>query len=357
MEVCPMPTLPIHIDASIQTECWSFYRSAVIEAYPALSEWYTQHYNHLFADKDFNLFYGENGCKYNQLSYYEEVLHTEGFPHELIRSEDIIPFIKAKIDENTYVLFECDFRVLINREQNYTHEILIYGYDDDKQVFFAPIISDKDKWVSRTFSYEKVRAAYAALDCLDKKRIREEMYRRAYLQPVTLIKINNGYQPYYDLCRLLHDITHIWENVCLDYQGCFGGSMITVRYHEGYWACYNALIEATAEIINGSDMIGNGYTYSLNIKKLYEYRVRFHKHLQKLLSIFPLRTDEQVIDKGLSVINTLDIACKFSIKYELTLESEYLWKINDLLLGAFKEEDAIINSIHEAILEYLTDHY
>ncbi|MCI9414738.1 MAG: hypothetical protein HFJ79_06160 [Clostridiales bacterium] len=352
-----MPVLPIRIDASIQTECWSYYRAAIIEAYPALSEWFIQHYNHLFADKDFNLFYGENGSKYNQFSCYEEVLHTEGFPHELIRSEDIISFIKAKIDENTYVLFECDFRVLINREQSYTHEILIYGYDEDKQVFFTPILSNKNKWISQTISYEKVRAAYAALDCLDKKRVQEEMYRRAYLQPVTLITVNNGYQPYYDLCRFLRDIIHIWENVCLVYQGCFSGNTITVRYHEGYWACYNALIEATVEMINGSHMLENGYTYSLNIKKLYEYRVRFHNILQKQLSIFSLRTDEQIIDKGLSVINMLDLACKLSIKYELTLDSEYLWKISHLLVGAFKEEDTIIISIREAILEYLTNHY
>lgn len=66
-----MPVLPIRIDASIQTECWSYYRAAIIEAYPALSEWFIQHYNHLFADKDFNLFYGENGSKYNQFSCYE----------------------------------------------------------------------------------------------------------------------------------------------------------------------------------------------------------------------------------------------------------------------------------------------
>lgn len=101
--------LPLCLENSIPTECWSFYRFAIIEAYPHLLPWTVQHYQHIFSNYGWELFHGKNGEKYNQLSYYDDVLTTIGLSHADVPSFMLNSFIKKNIDKGIYPLIECDY--------------------------------------------------------------------------------------------------------------------------------------------------------------------------------------------------------------------------------------------------------
>lgn len=50
--------LPISLKNRLETECWSFFRFVIIEAYDNLKNWKFEKYNKIYADGNGNVFFG-----------------------------------------------------------------------------------------------------------------------------------------------------------------------------------------------------------------------------------------------------------------------------------------------------------
>ncbi len=69
--------LPLCLDADITSECWNFYRMAIVNAYPELDLCLTNRLNHIYMDGHQEIHYGFSMDKENPYRAYEPVLETQ----------------------------------------------------------------------------------------------------------------------------------------------------------------------------------------------------------------------------------------------------------------------------------------
>ncbi|HAN21163.1 MAG TPA: hypothetical protein DCP51_05745 [Clostridiales bacterium] len=346
--------LPINIDAPVTTECWSFYRTSIISAHNNLKFWLLQHYNNLYSDFKKNLYYGEHGHKYDQYNYYNNVLETKCFSHKSIKSDNLIKFIVDNINNNKYVLLECDYNILMEREGLYIHEILIYGYDESRKIFYIPILQNT-RWISQEFSYQDVVSSFEALDNLKEDKAISEMYKREYLSSITTFNILD-YEMNFCIESFYNHIKSIRNEICRKYITYVDENRVS-EYKNGYWTCYNTLLEIAAEIINGNNILLNEYNYSLNIRKLLEYRVRIKNDIDILIDKFNIKADINILNNAEEICDILERCCNISIKFNKTNDNKYMWLISDFLVEAFNKEKVIIDHLYSLTREYMIREY
>ena len=353
----PLKKLPICIENSLPTECWSYYRFAVIEAYPHLIPWTVQHYQHIFSSYEcgWEVFHGQNGAKYDQLTYYSDALITEGMYHGEIPSDALIPFIREKIDRGMYPLIECDYSLLMGREPGFIHEVLIYGYDDEKQVLFCPLLKN-GKWREETIGYAEFQQAYASFDHLSSDIIGSNLFKREYLAPVTLLSPRKDYDTKYSpfiLCNDLRAIEFQSYRVYETYDTA-DGSICPV--YNGYLGVYNALLIAAKRIL-ADEEFRRQYNYPENLNRLCVYRQRFDKNIKIILSHFSIPYDESWFLLGEDIAQDLNRCMMLALKYEQTGKPQHIQRIYDYLLKTFQKEQQVFYPLYETVQKWLLTHY
>lgn len=347
--------LPLCLENSIPTECWSFYRFAIIEAYPHLLPWTVQHYQHIFSNYGWELFHGKNGEKYNQLSYYDDVLTTIGLSHADVPSFMLNSFIKKNIDKGIYPLIECDYSMLSNTDPGYAHEVLVYGYDDESQTFMCPILK-YGKWKTELIEYSKFQEAYARFDSLSNETVRTNLYRRAYLYPITLLEPKKHYCTSYSLSLLYMDVNDILYQAYQIYDTYNTGDDSICPSYYGWLGVYNALLIAGRRILVDEEF-RKEYRYSTNLNRLYVYRVRFDKNLHLILSQSEVPYDEGWFELGKESARELQCCVKMAIKYDQTGDKRHIMNIQDLLVSAIRKDQQVLDRLSITLREWLVSHY
>ena len=81
----------------IKTECWTYFRTAIISAYPNLTNWFVNHLNNIYINTAFQVNYGDYGANYGVLHSYEEVLNTYNENINNLTRDNIVEYIINKI--------------------------------------------------------------------------------------------------------------------------------------------------------------------------------------------------------------------------------------------------------------------
>lgn len=162
----------------------TFFRTASIETTQSGQEWVLSHFN-IYMYKNDNLFFGDG------MSYYD-ILQHDCIPIETFDANNIIDFCKKNIDEGYYVIVDVNFRDLFNNDENefYRHEMLLYGYDEDGQVFLSPQKNTSDKFSRTEIKYDALRKAFAS--SFERYKVNpNDKFERYYLYmyPITRLKL------------------------------------------------------------------------------------------------------------------------------------------------------------------------
>ena len=115
---------------------------------------------------DLRLFYNEG---YANFLFFEEelermlVLQNKGY-REVCQEGSILDFVRRQLCEGFYVNVHLDEFYIQEKdyygERHFVHENLIYGFDDEKQVFYAYGMAGRQKTVEFLISYEEFLVAY-----------------------------------------------------------------------------------------------------------------------------------------------------------------------------------------------------
>lgn len=156
--------LPLKSDPIITSECWTYYKMSIIETHPNAKAWLASHMKLMSTTVPHaKSFYGENMHIHN-MHYYGEILIIEEIdPLYLIHNSGFSEKLVAEIDSGNYVVIYCNTPTLddINSDEIFAHEILLYGYDTKRQVFyFLP---------SPTYGYDTERKVYYPLQFPNKE--------------------------------------------------------------------------------------------------------------------------------------------------------------------------------------------
>lgn len=353
--------LPMKLDADIITDCWSFARFAIINAYPHLESWIVNHYTQIYADEaDYQCFYGIKGFIYNQLEYYDAIVKTtKKAMSELKTDEEVIDYIISTLSSGKYILLACDYKTLFGSKNTHIHDALIYGYDLDKRVFYIPVLmNNSTKWEEREISFEKLAQAYNVRKNLDPKgELAVFIYEnRIRYYPITVLEVNMNYTNNMSVDMFYNDLCYTRNNVSLRHV-VYNESMIeSQKYRDGIWELFAFYMEFCDAVTNRKiDLIENSrkYKFPLSMKKLYEYMRLFKKRLFLIDGYYNLGVEEIVYDNIDKIINLLNITYNLAIKYECSYNKNILTKIKINLYDAFLLEKNILETLIPFLDEYI----
>lgn len=343
--------LPINFNNLYDIECWSFFRFSIITAYPNLKEWHLKEYNNIFVDKENNVLFGRDGERFNQFKVYNEVLKSECLFYDDLSRNNISEFIIKNINSKKYTILEVDCAKLLGQhEESKIHEIMVYGYNLEKKVFYIPYLENK-QWYEKEINFDNLEQAYIALNSLNDNSLEILMTKRWFHYPITSLSIKEefNYNPKNEIFELYKDLDFIlyeYQNYRKDKD-----DKLEVIY-SGYLSCYKGLEIAANKILSGEDFYQlkesfSTYSYPLNLKKLLSFRKKLEERFSILL---PIKYDTNIIEE-------LSICINMALKYEMTGNMQIIIDIKSKLFELYISEKKLLNIIQDDLKKFLKNKY
>ena len=261
---------------------------------------------------------------------------------KLIKS-DVIDFIKACINRNLYLFFDIDmyyiqaYKLHFNKS-HLIHEIFIYGYDDDKQVFYMGD-NTTGKYNHDLVTYEEIiTSTNVILDLYRYNNEDAELYKykekSIYMMSVEKNVERNWQDQHFsqdvfeiNVKKIINDLK---EYLLLD------------NYAEGYKYsnyyvygidCYNELLKFVSHAMENNLHVDRRAFYSfIEHKKLMLLRMEFINGNYDL---------NQIIEKYSNLVNEFNILMSLILKANMVKDND-LWEKIIVKLKAFKEEEIVL---------------
>lgn len=145
--------LPIEIqNAAVVTECWTFEKLAIIQTSPYARDWLASHFR-IYIDNSLCVYFGEAPFLHRPM-YYEDILDSRVINYHLLPADRLMSVIREHIDEGWYISMTSNW----NLEEGAPafHELLIYGYDDEKEVVHSTVMQNR-RFVPVEIPYSHLR--------------------------------------------------------------------------------------------------------------------------------------------------------------------------------------------------------
>jgi hypothetical protein len=286
--------LPINLLPEIRYECWTYQRMAIIRAYPEFDAWFVHHLNSLCITSEYDCDFGWFGMKYNTISHYEDILEIEEKLYKDYDQFNIITEICRRVDEHIYTIIDVDHSKWQNDlKETFVAQLLVYGYDDEKQVFYAP--SPIGGWHEEAVPWGnfieafQVRKAYT----LEQKKAtttRQNPYPIIFLKPKLHVK------PQVQLSRLYNDLK-VAVNVA-DVAYHFDNKEIKDFYfYQGILGVCTGLSELMQRVYRGEfeiESLGYDHGFTSGYCKMLEYNTLFLACLKYVDEKFDLHISHEI---------------------------------------------------------------
>ena len=187
--------LPIEINPIITSECWTFYKIAILQKQPYFDLWLTTHMNS-YINTRYEPEYGELGIKYG-MKYYSEVLDIKEVALKDVDENHIVDFIISCIVAGKYPIIDLDQTALyeLNREDPFLHETFFYGYDTEEKCFYLTKFNTTYSDAKVPFAAVKNAYIYVRNHYLNNPQA--YFLRRKFFFPITTLKPKECYTPLY----------------------------------------------------------------------------------------------------------------------------------------------------------------
>lgn len=215
------------------------------------------------------------------------------------------------------------------KRRHFRHSMLIYGYDDEPQLFYAMGYTSDRKYRSHCLTYDEFLSSIM----VDFDR-ETEMYVKGGIERIEFdaFKLNPGYDFTFDLCRFYTSL--------LDYINCEDSGYRPQRGLKYGFDCEK-------EFVN--------YIKTQKGKYLDERYSRFFMELKELMvRRLEYLTGEQVVSQG--ILSEYQKICEqqktvhlLFIKYNLTMDERIIDRLADKMNGIIESEKIILPRITDEI--------
>ncbi len=328
--------LPIVVDACITSECWTYIKTCVLESSAEGRQWMATHMNVFFDGK--NVFFGEN-FKFYPAEYYHTALSFHQTDINRIPSDSLISNIRNTLNNGEYVVLYCNIsRIFAACDKAVDiHEIMIFGYDDEKQVVFSSLL---DNSIGRpkilNIPYQHLIDAYNDMKVYFREN-REDAFWKAYLYyyPYTGIKAQVKEQsPFNLLTQCLSKLEYEFYND--DRLQAVVKDNDTGRFLQGHTGvgCLKGILSVIPLFLDGTEQKDNSsIDLTLSLLRLYEHRKNMLRTLNLLdrLTAYSISSDPYPDEKTLEVYKDCCRRMKgcymLSRKWDITGKKPLLEKI------------------------------
>ena len=352
--------LPITMHPIVTSECWTHYKFAIMQGQKHFDEWLISHFR-LYIDGRGYSMYGDMGDMY-QLSYFSEFLDIEDCRMQDVSPEKIVDFLIARLSNKYYMIVDVNWSPIYDMLYNTSdtprgvHEILVYGYDKRKKVFYS-FMQFQGKYIEVELPFDFFTKIYK--DAYDYYSEYEYLYfeRKRWFHSLSAIKPNNKYKPTnlcYDLYDRLNNEWRGWVHVINEYD-----YEIDDKFHYSFPHYMGvATMKGLSVVINRA--LEDERFYNKNIDVILKSCLKiseYHQLLYRALNCVVTRLDKKR-DDLIPRVKEFEKWCEdaqklflLSLKYRYTGDREILKNISVRLESQFKIERTGIKELCESLKE------
>lgn len=187
--------LKIEKNPVVNSECWTYYKLAVIETSENFNEWLLCHLS-LYINQAGIAVFGENGIMY-PITYFEDILDITDVDIFSVKDDEIVDFIIKQINNNRYVILDLNYDRLFYKENTtsfWLHETLIYGYDSQTKKFITPVMTNSN-FEELEIDFDTIRLAFLEAQKYFSQERKRIYNRRHWYYGITII---NGLKKYHN---------------------------------------------------------------------------------------------------------------------------------------------------------------
>ena len=352
-----MKKLPLKVDSYVMSECWTFYKLAIIQTHPDYHEWLAGHMSVVMLD-DYNTLFGDQYGTF-PTEYFNDILCYEEIDVSSFDPDSVIDVFKKEIDNGGYIIFDCNFNGFYGPFEEGSHDIhetLLYGYnDEDKTMFTTEII--QGKFCEAQMPYSDIIKGYKQTLEYFSEKPKEIYYRRNWFYPVTRITLKDKLycvDPVYKLIRKLN--SEYEGGKCTRTYMNDSGAKETHEYYHGMGIveqildiCKTALKEDIGLYNKQSGRISGAYI------KLHEHGIMIMDSVKWAYDKMNINSKEskELYDRYAETVDLLQMLYLLCFKYRFNNKASLLESI------AQKTEQCLVESRQalKALEEFLLDEY
>ena len=347
-----MKKLSIMLNNGCQSECWTFYKMAIIETLDQADLWLCSHMNYYVTENHAGRF-GDCGEQYG-MEYFDSILDFNCIHISEVPPESLIDRIKREIDENKYVIVFFDYGQLYQMEQ-YIHELMIYGYNE--RGFICAVLNG-GRFVESIIEYNNVEQGYLQAYNFFMSNGWELLWRRAFFFGITSISPRKEYKN---------------DNVLYDFvkklRAELKGGKIEIETRDFVTAetttktCYcgtSALTFLASEFDSDNssswkDDKGKRYMTLLALKTAFEHRKQLLRNMRFVQRYVHAESSElmaETINLYSDAITNVERVYLLFYKYCCTRDDEILSSISDLCSNQYNVERPLLQKFEDALWPY-----
>lgn len=332
----------------IESECWTYYKFAIMQTSDELPIWLTNHFS-VFVTIDGTALFGEKGHFY-PVSYYSELLDIIDGEILLVPSDHIVEYLKEKIHQGYYVILDLNYNKLKNENNSFwLHETLIYGYTCDG--FYTTLLKN-GSFVPQCVPYDIIKAAYDDVLNYYKADVNRLYNRRGWFYGITLIKLRKGLRNDNAYCDALSKLSaEIHGNVyTIEEYGNNAKNPIT--YFTGS-ACLKHIVDLLKELEFDDKVFHKMRNYKQACVKIRENQKVLCEIMRWYAKDFKCKELSEIIENYEKSINNIMIAVMLFNKFELTTNNDIIVHIIYRLVNTTdKQLELLENFISLAVSIY-----
>ncbi len=348
--------LPIELHTAVITECWTFEKLAMIEASPCGEAWLASHLS-LCMDPHFSCYFGDWDTHYPP-SYYDDVLSVREIPVYASSDSAILEQMKTQIRGGRYVMVVLHQGPDDRDDRNAYHESLLYGYDSDRRVFFAPVLRNTEL-VEGELPFESVLASLSKLKAHMIEMPDDRFFWASdYQFPLSCITVRPDVvpNPYMVLQKFIPEVwgkTMLLTELNMDMQP-YGEK----RIYRGL-GCLWGIREALTRFLRGEAMPDAFIGFTRNFKKLCEHRRLLLRSMRYMVRQWQIHNEdiEHCMRVYSSCIDRVETWLSLSIKADITQKPSLLSKIIDEIPAAYREEFLMLSDFYNRSLIWYRDRH
>lgn len=324
--------LPIKINAMVHTECWTYYKLAIMEAFPSGKAWISSHMS-AFVDSFGKLWFGDSDNPILGMRYFSDILTFKKRDFEGTSSSAIVQKMIKLINDNEYVILY----ILAPPEYKKPHEFFLYGYDMQKKFFYTTILGKSGHFEEQMITFNQIEKGFSDIKkwySSDKNKINAFTF---WFFPFTSIAVNPFYNP--DWTRF-----EAMQKIIRETNGKGYVELDEFQENEGYsshnkyfglsciWGMRNhviSIIDSRPYITDEDFFQSISHNLTKSMRKLFEYMTLICYSMKYLC--FSADTAVSKVDKYIeefeSYINTVRIVYFNALRFEISRDWEILQTI------------------------------
>lgn len=339
--------LPIHMQPALYSYLHHAYPLSVMPEHPHFFPWLHSHYIQWSADPEFFNHLDEhifvNYYQPMHTHHYNELLHLKIITADLLsRMEtgtDLIAFFKRSIDQGDYVyLFLDEFYLpgkAMYRRHHFAHDTLLFGYDDEEQVFHTLGFNHNYEYGQTDIGYEPFLESYRQAD-------RRKAY---YTKEIILYNLNKDRTYPFDSQLVMESL----EDYVLSRNSSERYRSIASPNNHVYG------LKVYEEIVKYLRLLQSDPTLYRNIipvhllwehKKMMADRLKYMKQHRYWSPPEQLTAQYQEIEREAFLIRKLFYKYAFFIKEDTSLLEEAIAKIQMLAVKESQVLEQVLNELH-----------